>query len=210
MAVRSGTSSDKILSLADQVTRRGGDVLEFGADLFDQISPVATPSGVLAEIEVRSSVIVDKEHDVLVLAGVQDAGNLGTLLRSAAAAGIRYIWCDKYCAQPWSPKVLRAGMGAHFNLNIVESGDLAAWLADDKRQILVTCLDGDTRSLYELNLSEPSVWIFGSEGQGVPAELRNLADIRVRIPMPGQIESLNVGAAAAVCFFEQVRQRLSR
>lgn len=185
------------------------EVLLFSEALFRQLSPVATPTGVLAEIPFGDSVpLTGIEHDVLVLAGVQDAGNLGTLLRSAVAAGIREVWLDRQCTQPFSPKALRAGMGAQFHLSLLEGCNLAEGLAADPRQILVTSLGAQSVSLYGIDLRPPTLWVFGSEGQGVPPTLIELADVCVRIPMPGTIESLNVGAAAAICLFEQVRQRI--
>lgn len=209
VVIRSEDARAVTLELVDEAERRGVEVLDLGSALFVRVSPVATPSGILCEIDTASS-SHDKtgRGDVLALAGVQDAGNLGALMRSALAAGISSVWCDAKCAQPWSPKAMRSGMGAHFRLNIVEGCDLEDLLREDDRQSLVTCLDGETTSLYELNLLSPNIWVFGSEGQGVPSELRALATKRVRIPMAGAIESLNVGAAAAVCFFEQLRQRL--
>lgn len=196
-----------------EFTRRGlqaPEVLFFSEALFRQLSPVTTPTGILAEITLDGpDQQAGKEHDVLVLAGVQDAGNLGTLMRSAVAAGVRQVWLDRQCAQPWSPKALRAGMGAQFHLAMTEACDLAGMLSADERQVVVTSLGAQSISLYELDLCQPTIWVFGSEGQGVPAALLELADRQVCIPMPGTIESLNVGAAAAICLFEQVRQRMA-
>lgn len=111
------------------------------------------------------------------------------------------------CASAWSPKVLRAGQGAHFALTIHEDVDLAAFVAEYEGTSAVTCLDGAT-SLYEAKWQGPLAWIFGSEGQGVRPELQAAAGLRIKIPMPGEVESLNVAAAAAICLFEAVRQRL--
>ncbi|MEN3111546.1 TrmH family RNA methyltransferase [Uliginosibacterium paludis] len=184
------------------------EVISFSDALFRQLSPVMTPTGFLAEIAVAGPVPEElHDGDVLVLAGIQDAGNLGSLMRSAVAAGIRQVWLDRQCTQPWSPKALRAGMGAQFHLSIREGCDLPALLAADARPVAVTSLGQGCRDLYELDLRSPHLWVFGSEGQGVPAQIVSLADIKVRIPMAGNIESLNVGAAAAICLFEQLRQR---
>lgn len=209
VVIRSEDARSATLELVDEAEHRGIEVLDLGAALFDRVSPVTTPSGILCEIGTTSSSLNKTDQgDVLALAGVQDAGNLGALMRSALAAGICNVWCDAKCAQSWSPKALRSGMGAHFRLNIVDACDLDGVLRQDARQSLVTCLEGETTSLYDLDLLSPNIWVFGSEGQGVPPEIRTLATRRVRIPMAGAIESLNVGAAAAVCFFEQLRQRL--
>lgn len=164
--------------------------------------------GVLALIEpVSAQENADPGADWLVLDGVQDAGNVGTLMRTAAAAGVREVLLGPGCAQAWSPKVLRAGMGAHFCLKIHELPDLAAQLARHRGRIAVTRLDGAT-DLYALDLQGPVAWVFGSEGQGVSDQIARLAQLGVLIPMAPGIESLNVAAAAAICFFEQRRQRL--
>ncbi|GAB2904850.1 RNA methyltransferase [Uliginosibacterium flavum] len=183
-------------------------VLVMAPALFNALSPVLTPTGMLAEIALPSVLAEDSgAGDVLALAGVQDAGNLGSLLRTAVAAGVTRVWLDAQTTQAWSPKALRAGMGAQFCLAIEEGCDLLPRLTGSSRPVLVTSLGPASVSLYALDLRQPNIWVFGAEGQGVPAVLQALAQHRVRIPMPGKIESLNVGAAAAVCLFEQVRQR---
>lgn len=179
--------------------------------LFAQLSPVDAPSGVLALIELPQPAAPPRLDDtVLVLDAVQDPGNLGSILRTAAAAGIGEILLGAGCAQAWSPRVLRAGMGAHFVLDIHERVELAAALDGFAGPVLATALGADSRSLYELNLARPLAWLFGGEGQGLSSALLARADVRVRIPMAAGVESLNVGAAAAVCLFEQARQRAAQ
>ncbi|KMN76279.1 transposase [Chromobacterium sp. LK11] len=141
----------------------------------------------------------------VMLEDIQDPGNLGTILRCAAAAGVYDVMLSKGCVDVYSPKVLRAGMGAHFALNIHEQADLCAELARYDGRKLVTHLEGST-SLYAQDLRGPVAFVFGNEGAGVSAEALALADARVRIPMPGHAESLNVAMAATVCLFERVRQ----
>lgn len=177
--------------------------------LLRDLGLVDTPSGLLAVVAMpgRASA-VDLDRDAVLLDGVQDPGNVGTLLRTAAAAGIRQVLLSPGCAAAWSPKVLRAGQGAQFVLDIHEDADLAEFVAAYRGSTAVTCLDGAT-SLYEAQWQGPLAWIFGAEGQGVRRELIAAADLRIRIPMPGAVESLNVGAAAAVCLFEALRRRLS-
>lgn len=190
----------------------GARELVLSEALFKAVSPVVTPTGLLAEIGISSEwPATDEDEDVLVLAGVQDAGNLGTLLRTAAAAGLRRVWLDRQCTQAWSPKAMRAGMGAQFCLAIEEDCELQPRLAACSERVLVTTLGDGAQPLYALDLvGAPNIWVFGSEGQGVPAELQALARRKVNIPMPGAVESLNVGAAVAVCLFEQLRQRGAR
>jgi TrmH family RNA methyltransferase len=176
--------------------------------LMRDLGLVDTPSGLLAVIKTpAATVAADPKSDAILLDGVQDPGNVGTLLRTAASAGIRQALLAPGCASAWSPKVLRAGQGAHFALSIHEEVDLAAFMNLYAGTAAVTCLDGAT-SLYSAQLDSPVAWVFGAEGQGVRPELIAAATLRVKIPMPGAVESLNVAAAAAVCLFEMVRQRL--
>ncbi|MFT3733489.1 MAG: RNA methyltransferase [Rhodocyclaceae bacterium] len=183
------------------------EVLELPEPLLRQISPVDTPAGIVAEIAIPQHAPTDSQCDMLLIEAVQDAGNLGTLLRTAAAAGVRRALLSQQCAQAWSPKVLRAGMGGHFSLHIAEGVDLLAALQDWSGPVLATALHARSADLFSLDLGKPAAWLFGSEGSGLSPALLERATQLVRIPMPGGMESLNVAAAAAVCLFEQVRQR---
>lgn len=145
-------------------------------------------------------------QSAVLLDNLQDPGNLGSILRSAAAAGIEYAFCSSGTAFAWSPKVLRAGMGAHFLLTIYENVDLASLMKDSGTPILATSSHA-RQHLYEIDLKRPVAWLFGQEGQGVSDRLLALATHQIAIPHLGAIESLNVAASAAVCFFEQVRQQ---
>lgn len=176
--------------------------------LFAQVSPVDSPSGILAVMALPESPSPSPlAGSVVVLDHIQDSGNLGTLLRSAAGAGVGTALLTPGCAQAWSPRVLRAGMGAHFHLQIVEQAEPAAALAGYPGAILATRLGPGSVSLYETDLRGPVAWLFGSEGQGLSPAVAVLASRSVCIPLAPGIESLNVAAAAAVCLFEQVRQR---
>jgi len=206
------------LIVAESAALAGGEVARFVegretvvlADaLMRDLGLVDTPSGLLALVKTpRANATVNRKKDAILIDGVQDPGNVGTLLRTAAAAGIEQALLSPGCASAWSPKVLRAGQGAHFALAIHEETDLASFMADYEGTTAVTCLDGAT-SLYAAKLEGAVAWVFGAEGQGVRAELIELARLRIKIPMPGVVESLNVAAAAAVCLFEMVRRRLS-
>ncbi len=147
-------------------------------------------------------------QDAVLLDRLQDPGNLGSILRSAAAAGIRQVFCSPGTVLAWSPKVLRAGMGAHFLLEIYENADLAALAGGSAVPVLATSSHA-AHTVYEIDLARPVAWLFGHEGQGVAETLLALAGHRVGIPHLGAVESLNVAASAAVCFFEQVRQKLA-
>lgn len=193
--------------VADYVA--GRDTVVLADALVRDLGLVDTPSGLLAVAPMPGASQSPRlDQDAILLDGVQDPGNLGTLLRTAAAAGIRQAWLSPACASAWSPKVLRAGQGAHFALSIHEDVDLLAGMVDYAGTTAVTCLDGAT-SLYDAQWSGPVAWVFGAEGQGVRRELIEAATLRVKIPMPGSVESLNVAAAAAICLFEAVRRRLA-
>ncbi len=185
----------------------GRDPVVLADALLRDLGLVDTPSGLLAVVPLHAAAgTPHMDADTVLLDGVQDPGNVGTLLRTAAAAGIRQVLLSPGCASAWSPKVLRAGQGAHFALAIHEEADLAAFLAAYRGTVAVTCLDGAT-SLYAARWDGPLAWVFGAEGQGVRRELIERAGLRIRIPMPGAVESLNVAAAAAVCLFEAVRRK---
>ena len=143
----------------------------------------------------------------VVLDRLQDAGNVGTILRSAKAFGFTQVLALKGTAALWSPKVLRAGMGAHFGLHLVEG------LSEDALEALRTPLLATSshaaQALHEVALPWPCAWVMGHEGQGVSAALTGRCAQSLRIPQPGGEESLNVAAAAAVCLYESTRQRSS-
>jgi TrmH family RNA methyltransferase len=141
----------------------------------------------------------------LVLDRLQDPGNAGTILRSAAAFGITQVLALKGTVALWSPKVLRAGMGAHFSLRVVEAladADLAALHVP-----LLATSSHASAVLHEVALPWPSAWVFGHEGQGIAPALQARCATVLRIAQPGGQESLNVAAAAAVCLYESARQR---
>lgn len=136
---------------------------------------------------------------------VQDPGNLGTLLRTAAAAGIGQAYLSPGCAGAWTPKVLRSAQGAHFAMCLYENVDLAALHTKLRVPLIATALE-NAHSLYETALPPECAWLMGNEGQGVAPALLQLADYRVFIPQAPGVESLNVAAAAAICLFEHRRR----
>ena len=146
----------------------------------------------------------------VVLDRLQDAGNVGAIIRSAAAFGITQIVALKGTAAVWSQKVLRAAMGAHFGLHLVEGvrSDELSWIDALKLPLLGTSSHVDAR-IDRTDLPWPCAWVFGHEGQGVGAALAARCDRLLGIPQPGGEESLNVAAAAAVCLYESARQRIA-
>ena len=174
--------------------------------LFHALRQLEQGVAVLFVIDVPQLAVPDRiERSCAMLDRIQDPGNVGSILRSAAAAGIVDIYASCGCASGWSPKVLRAGMGAHFHLRIHEDCDLHSLAAQASIPRLATTPSA-TRSIYEIDLTGDVAWMFGHEGQGLDRELMRGATA-LSIPQSGKIESLNVAASAAICFFEQVRQR---
>jgi RNA methyltransferase, TrmH family len=176
--------------------------------LFKEISELATPVGILARIAIPAAPEDMPAGDCLLLDAVQDAGNVGTLLRTAAAAGVRDVLLGPGCAGAWAPRVLRAAQGAHFALAIREQVDLPVFLKDYPGISVATVARGGM-SLFECDFAPPTAWLLGNEGAGIAPELVVIAKQRVTIPLAAGSESLNVAAAAAVCLFEMRRQRLS-
>ena len=141
----------------------------------------------------------------MVLDRLQDAGNVGSILRSASAFGFTQIAAVKGAAALWSAKVLRAGMGAHFALRLYADVDLAELVARYDGTVYAAAGDAET-AVYDVDLTGRVALLFGNEGAGISAPLRRAAKTSISIPMSGKAESLNVAAAAAVCLFERVRQ----
>ena len=163
--------------------------------VFAAIADAETAPGVAAEIALPS---LKRDGSLVLLEGVQDPGNVGAIIRSAAAFGVGTVIVDRQCAEPWSPKVLRAGQGGHFALGIRQVDDLLA--AIENRRLICTVVQGG-RPLREANLSGSIAWAFGAEGAGLSSRIVEKAAERVTIPMAGG-ESLNVAAAAAICLYE--------
>lgn len=183
-------------------------VLELTESLFKEIVQLVTPTGVAAVIDLPVFADDLPVVDAVLLDAVQDAGNVGTLLRTAAAAGIVDVILGNGCAGAWTAKVLRAAQGAHFSLRIREQVDLPVWIRHCQLPVLGAVASGGT-SLYQISLLEPHIWVFGNEGAGIsPAVEANLRR-RVTISLAEGAESLNVSAAAAVCLFEARRQRMA-
>lgn len=158
---------------------------------------VATPS-------TQASQTIDGA--ALLLDGLQDPGNLGSILRTAAAAGVPVVFCGPGTVSAWSPKVLRAGMGAHFVLEIVEDANLTALVTEASVPVYATSSHA-SRTIYDADLSSPSAWMFGQEGKGVSDSLLAAASATLTIPQTPEVESMNVAASVAVCLFEQLRQQ---
>ena len=166
-------------------------------NLFADLSSLESPANMGFVVDLPAAAPFDPHAASVVLDRVQDAGNMGSILRSAGAFGFKQIIALKGSAALWSPKVLRAGMGAHFDLRLVEAVTPEA-LEALAVPLLVTSSHGGAY-LHQANLPWPCAWVLGHEGQGVSPALEARAAQCIRIAQPGGEESLNVAAAAAIC-----------
>ena len=189
---------------------RGARVTHLADALFAALSTVESPTGVIAVVRTPAPRAASLDARLaLLLEDIQDPGNVGALLRSAAAAGADHVLLSPQCAFAWSPKVLRAAMGAHFATNIVERADLAGFLLRYRGQAVALTADG-AHSIFEVDLAGPTALLVGNEGAGLSRAVLEASTLRARIPMPGRIESLNAATAGSIALFEAVRQRGAR
>ena len=169
------------------------------------LSTLESPAPICFLVPWAGAGVLDPQAPSVVLDRLQDAGNVGNILRSASAFGFRQVVAIKGTAALWSPKVLRAGMGAHFALRLVESADEAV-LAALKVPLYATSSHA-ARTVQQASLPWPCGWVLGHEGQGVSPNLMARCSEALRIPQPGGEESLNVASAAAICLYESARGR---
>jgi RNA methyltransferase, TrmH family len=197
LATENGAADPEIGKLIGQSGLRA--ILSSEA-IFRSIVDAETPQGVAAEIAIPEADTGEAARTVF-LEGVQDPSNVGAIVRSAAAFGVGRVILDPACADPWSPRALRAGMGGHFGLQIRQTADLAAEVEAFKGTVACTVPRGGV-TLGEAPLNRSAAWIFGGEGRGLSDRIIGRADLRVTIPMAAGTESLNVAAAAAICLYE--------
>ena len=174
-------------------------------ELMAGLSTLETQSALGFVVSWAGPGALDVDRPSVVLDRLQDAGNVGNIMRSAAAFGFTQVVAIKGTAALWSPKVLRAAMGAHFGLRLVEAVDEDALVA--LRVPMLATSSHAARAIDQAVLPWPCAWVLGHEGQGVAASLMKRCAQVLRIPQPGGEESLNVAAAAAVCLYESARQQ---
>lgn len=178
--------------------------------IFKYLSEVQTPQGILAIIEKNNSdVDIDYTQEMIVaLDDIQDPGNLGTILRTVDSIGLSQILVSKETADAYNPKVVRSTMGAIFRVKIIQCEDLKKTLKEVKKhkfKIVVSALQTDN-TIYDIEYHK-KVIIIGNEANGVEKEIQDLADEKVKIPMPGKTESLNASVATGIILYEYVRQK---
>lgn len=178
--------------------------------MFAELTPVASATGILALVKTPQLSLPDAPSFALMLEDIQDPGNLGSILRTAAAAGVEVVYLSTSCTDAFSPKALRGGQGAQFVLPIVERANLIAELENFNGNSYATTMQGE--SLYAQNLTQATAFVIGNEGAGLRKQTVAAASKSITIPMTesqfGTVESLNAGAAAAVFLFERKRQTL--
>jgi TrmH family RNA methyltransferase len=195
--------------LVKSLTTRGVDVEPVVENLFQSLTETENPQGIIAvlALDPPGSLLPPAKLDfVLIPDQIRDPGNLGTLLRTAAAAGVQAVFIPPETTDPFAPKVVRAGMGAHFRLPILsltwdQLGERVAGMS-----VYLSDADGK-KSCWEVDFIHPTALVIGGEAEGASAQARGLATEMIRIPMPGHMESLNAGVAGAVLMYEAVRQR---
>lgn len=165
--------------------------------VFGAIADAETAPGIAAEIPLPE---LKRDGPSVFLEGVQDPGNVGAIIRSAAAFGVGTLIVDRQCADPWSPKVLRAGQGGHFALGLRQVDDLAVAIDAFRGRLICTVAHGG-RPLRDVQLAAAGGWAFGAEGSGLSDRVLGRAAERVTIPMARGAESLNVAATAAICLY---------
>lgn len=180
--------------------------------MFAELTPVANATGILALVKIPQLNSPEQPFFALMLEDIQDPGNLGSMLRTAAASGAEVVYLSTSCTDAWSPKALRGGQGAQFVLPIVERADLVAELQNFSGNTYATTMQGE--SLYAQDLMQPTAFVIGNEGSGLRKQTAAAATKSITIPMVesslGSVESLNAGAATAICLFERMRQTLAK
>lgn len=193
------------LELVDALSSRGVDVERASPELLQWLSDTATAQGLLAVLEQRTLPLPDRPDFLLIADQIRDPGNLGTLLRSAEAAGVQAVLLPPATADAFSPKTVRAGMGVHFRLPI----HVMEWAQIQAQATGLKVLLADTAgaSAWETDLRQPLALMVGGEAEGASEDAKALADLSVAIPMQSGTESLNAAVAGSVLMFEVARQR---
>lgn len=178
-------------------------------DLFKNISNTETSQGVIAIIDNSKTVEKSDGNFYVLVDKVQDPGNLGTIIRTSHAAGARGIIMTKGTVDVYNEKTLRSTMGSVFYMPLIEDFDLSFTkeLLNNGYRMIVSALDA-TNNFFEEDLKGSVIIAVGNEGNGVSEEIKNLASVKVKIPMPGNAESLNVSVASGIMIYEKVRQNL--
>lgn len=204
-ALYSDSLNERGINLVKTLQDKKVEVEKVESGLLQSLSETETPQGILAVIFLIDLPIPTSPNFIMIADQIRDPGNLGTLLRSAAAAGVQAVIIPPETTDPFSPKVVRAGMGAHFRLATHSTtwNNIRAYT----QGLEVFLADMEGKSCWETDLRRPLALIIGGESEGASDEAREVATQKISIPMSGNIESLNAGVAGSVLMFEVVRQR---
>ncbi|HXX58883.1 MAG TPA: RNA methyltransferase [Thermodesulfovibrionales bacterium] len=224
MALQSGTSLKRVFfteefaslrqrtRLLKELTKHGAEMFRITAHVLSMLSDTEAPQGIIATASYEPSALdtlpVLENPLLVILDGIQDPGNLGTIIRTSDAAGADGVIMLPETCDAFMPKALRSSAGSIFNLPIVysEAATLIPWLRGKSVCLSVADVKATTE-IYQADLSQPLAFVFGNEAHGVSDILKKEASLLIRIPIFGKAESLNVATSAAICLYEAVRQR---
>lgn len=207
--IKDGTISQKILY---EIAKY--NCIYVSEKVFRIMTEVTNPQGILAVIEKESKKEeeINYEEDIIVvLDGIQDPGNLGTILRTADSANLKQIIVSDKTADIYNPKVVRSTMGAIFRVKVIESNHLVETLKEIKKhkfKIVSTSLE-DSKNIYEIDYEKKAI-VIGNEANGVSKEVQDISDEKIKIPMLGKTESLNASVAAGIVIYEYVRRKITK
>ena len=213
IAIRDGSGTGALTAAQTALAQRSREAVLVTPALFDSLSTLVSPTGVLAIATVPSTPALATTGFALALDEVQDPGNVGTLIRTAAAAGVAQVWLSPGCAFAWSVKTLRAAQGAHFHTQVLEDVDLPVALAAFNGARWAT-LPRDigalrTASLFAAKFAANNALVLSNEGHGLSATILPALTGGLRIPMAARVESLNVATAGAIVLYAIFAQQLS-
>ncbi len=216
--------NDRMAAILSTADYRGYEICAIPESLFREISDTETPQGILAVIKMDNYNLEDiiykplnygigpNKGNIVVLDEIQDPGNMGTIIRTAEAAGFSGIIISKGCVDPYNPKVLRSTMGSIFHIPIFSCNNLAETLVKIKTngtRIYAANLEG-SKNYYEVDMTEDVAIVIGNEANGISSESVSMADEFIKIPMPGRVESLNASVAAGILMYEPLRQKANK
>ena len=204
-ALYDDSPSERGLKLVKKLEDKKIEVEKVESRLMQSLSETETPQGILAVLALTNLPIPNSPNFLLIPDQIRDPGNLGTLLRTAAAAGVQAVLVPPETTDAFAPKVVRSGMGAHFRLPIHSK----TWeeIEAQTKGLQVYLADMDGTSCWETDLRQPLALIIGGEAEGASEAAQKLVTQKISIPMQGSVESLNAGVAGSVLMFEVVRQR---
>jgi len=224
MALTSGSKVSTAFFINDFASKKNGqrllkqlqgksvEIFEVSEHIINKLAGTETPQGIIAiasyDIKKIEEIRFNQTPLIVAVDGVQEPGNLGTIIRISDAAGADAVVILKGTCDAFMQKTIRATAGSIFNIPIIysDTGKFIEWLKSNRILLVATALDSD-ESIFEAGLKKPSVFVFGNEAHGVSKEIKEKADLILKIPIFGKAESLNVSASAAVCLYEAARQR---